>query len=234
MRALGGRLGKLTIVVLGLALALAPAAAAKPHALRFKITAVKGQQVTDWHDSVSLGECGSIMRTGSQTIAFQSSKAAGLKLLPLPRFTKSGKRRGFTYVGFGFPLTKWTYTRSFQQSPAPPGCPPEHGGAAPPPPDCGTQGPFTLPVTVGWRDGKLELEGRTNPQGPQAPRYRNCPYEASHSTELLRALGRLSQRRLTRSRTLKVTVKAKETLSIDNGGSQTSSLQATVALKRTR
>jgi hypothetical protein len=217
---------QLLILALLAVLAVAPPALAKPHALRFKITAVKGQQTVDWHDTLSFGDCGSVSRTGSQTIAFKSSKAAKMKLLPLKR----GKR--LTYVGFGFPRTKWTYTRSFQQSPRPAACPPEPGGLQPPPPDCGTRGPFTLPITVGWRDGRVELDGRTDPEGPQAPRYQNCPYEGSHNTELLFSRGRLSQKRLTHRRTLKVTVKGKETLSIDNGGSQTTSLKATVTLKR--
>jgi hypothetical protein len=218
--------------MLVVALGLAPVAAAKkPHALRFKVTAVSGSQRTDWHDSVSQGECGSITRTGSQTIVFKSSKAAKLKLLPLPRYAKSGKRRGYTYVGFGFPRTKWTYTRSFQQSPRPAGCPAEPSGTQPVP-DCGTQGPFIVPLTVGWRDGKLELDGRTDPQGPLSPQYTGCPYEASHSTELIRAFGRLSQKRLTHRKRMKVTLKAKETLASDNGGSQTTSIKAAVRLKR--
>ena len=223
---MGGRPAKLVLVAIALFLALAPAALAKkPHALRFKVTAVSGKQTTDWHDSVSLGECGSVTRSGSQTIVFKSSKAAKLKLLPL----RKGRR--YTYVGFGFPRTKWTYTRSFQQSAPPPGCSPEPGGSQPVP-DCGTQGPFTVPLTVGWRDGKVELDGRTNPEGSQAPHYTGCRYEASHSTELLQGFGRLSQRRLTHRKSLSVTVKAKETLDIDNGGSQTAVLKATVKLKR--
>jgi hypothetical protein len=230
----GGRLAKSLLVSAGLSLALAPAALGKTHALRFKITAVKGQQTSAWHDSISFGDCGSVTRTGSHTIAFKSAKAAKLKLLPLPLYTKSGKRRGHTYVGFGFPRTKWTHTRSFQQSPRPPGCPPEPGGLQPPPPDCGTQGPFAVPITVGWRDRKVELDGRTDPERPQGPRYENCPYDGSHGVDLLFARGRLSQKRLTHGHTLKVRVKDKETLPIENGGSQTTSLKATVTLKRAR
>ena len=62
------------------ALALAPAAQAKPHYLRFKVMSVTGAQTVTWHDSVDYGGCGTITRSGSQTISFKSTKPARLKL----------------------------------------------------------------------------------------------------------------------------------------------------------
>jgi hypothetical protein len=230
----GGRLTRLLLVALGVALASAPAAQAKSHPLRFKIVSVTGKQTVNWHDSVAYGDCGTITRSGSQTIAFKSTKPRKLKLLPLPRYTKSGKRRGTTYVGSSFTHGKWTFTRSFQQSPPPAGCLVDPAPADQTS-DCGTRGPFKVPIAIGWRDGKVELGGRTDPNGSQAPRFKHCDYDGFHEVDLLDAKGRLSQRKLTHRKTLKVKVseKANEPTG-DAEGSQTTSLKATVTLKRVR
>jgi hypothetical protein len=230
----GGRLAHLTLVATGVALLLAPVAQAKDHSLRFKVTSVKGEQTVNWQDSLAYGDCGKITRSGSETIAFKSTKPARLRLLRLPRYTKSGKRHGFTYVGFHGVRTNWTFTRSFQQSPPPPGCPVDPNPTTQAS-DCGTQGPFKVPISVGWRDGKVELSGRTDPNGSQSPRFKHCDYDGFHAMDLLDATGRLSQRKLTHRRTLKVKVskKAHEPVG-DADGSQTTSLKATVTLKRVR
>jgi hypothetical protein len=232
----GGSSAKLLIVASLVGLAVAPPAQAKKHYLRFKVTSVKGEQTVTWHDSLAYGDCGQVTRSGSQTIAFTSTKPAKLKLLRIPRYTKSGKRRGFTYVGFNFIRSNWIFTRSFQPSPPPPGCPvdPAPAGQAS---DCGTQGPFAVGIDIGWRDGAVNLRGVTDPTSPQSPQYKHCDYDGFHEVDLLDSKGRLSQKRLTRRShrpiRLKVSDKRVEPTG-DAEGSQTTSLKATVTLKRVR
>jgi hypothetical protein len=215
------------------ALALASPASARNKYLRFKLLSVKGEQTVTWTNSRSFG-CGSVARSGSQTIAFESTGAAQLKLLRVPRSTQSGKRHGFTYVGVNFIRANWTWTRSFQQGP-PPACPPGPADTAQAS-DCGTQGPFPVPIDVGWRDGAVNLRG-VAPLGKPRARYQTCEYDGFHEFDLIDSKGRLSQRRLTSRRHRTLTAKVSEKLSEpgeESGGSQTTSLNATVTLKRIR
>jgi hypothetical protein len=215
------------------ALALASPAAARNKYLRFEVLSVKGEQNVTWTNSRSFG-CGSVARSGSQTIAFESTRPARLKLLRVPRFTRSGKRHGFTYVGVNFIRANWTWTRNFQQGP-PPACPPEPAYAAQAS-DCGTQGAFPVPIDVGWRDGAVNLRGVAPSTKPRA-RYQTCEYDGFHEFDLIDSKGRLSQRRLTSRRRHTLTAKVSEKLrepGEESGGSQTTSLNATVKLKRIR
>ena len=191
-----------------LALALAPAAQAKPRYLRFEVS-VQGQQKVTWSATES-GGCGT-SKSGSQTISFESPRPARLSLRRFRRTDpRTGKKRDFTYFGADLVSTDWTFTRTFAQS-APPNCPPPEEPIVAQASDCGTQGPFEVPITVAWRGtakpgnlrgGTVELRGilsRERP-GQRHPSYRACEYEATHSADLLDSIGRLSQRRLTSRR----------------------------------
>jgi hypothetical protein len=207
------------------ALALAPAAQAKPHYLRFKVLSVTGAQTVTWHDSVDYGGCGTITRSGSQTISFKSTKPARLKL----------RRIGATYFGVNFIRANWTFTRSFHQGP-PPTCPAEpalaHAAQAS---DCGTQGPFAVPIDIGWRDGAVTLRGVLDPHSQRSPDYRSCEYDGFHEEDLIDSKGRLSKKRLAGRRTIRVKVAGNLTEPTPMAqGSHTTSLKATVTLKRVR
>jgi hypothetical protein len=226
----GGRLAKLLILGVISALALAPAAQAKKHYLRFKIVSVTGAQTVTWHDTVGFGDCGNITRSGTQTIAFKSTKPAKLKLLRL----KLSKHK-VTYNGVNFIRANWTFTRNYQESP-PPACPPEPALAhLAQSPDCGTQGPFAVPIDIGWRDGKVNLRGVLDPMREQHPVYKTCRYDGFHNEDLVLSDGKLSQKRLTRRShkafKVKVAEKANEPTP-EAEGSSTVSLKATVTLKR--
>jgi hypothetical protein len=223
----GGRLTKPLLVALVGALVLAPSAQAKRHYLRFKVTSVTGAQTVSWHDSIGYGDCGAITRSGIQTIVFKSTRPARLKLLRTGRHNASGEN---------FIRANWTFTRSFQQSP-PPVCPAEPAFARlAQAPDCGTQGPFPVPIDVGWRDGKVSLRGVLDPQSQRHPVYKTCRYDGFHNEDLVDSAGRLSWKRLTgRRKTLKVKVAKKLTEPTPEAdGSSTTSLKATVTLKRVR
>jgi hypothetical protein len=237
------RLASLLAAGFVLALALAPPAQAKPpRLLRFEVS-VRGQQTTTWSDT-QLSGCGTTSRSGSQTISFESRRPARLSLRRFRRTDpRTGRKRDFTYFGTDIVSTDWTFTRTFEQS-APPSCPPEEPVAAQAS-DCGTQGPFEVPVTVGWRGtatpgdrrgGSVELRGilpRDRP-GQRAPVYKTCEYEASHLADLLPTSGRLSQRRLLKRRrgAIRVEVSDREKLPASESGSQTTTLAATVTLRR--
>jgi hypothetical protein len=207
------------LVALVAALAFAPAAQAKPHYLRFKITSVWGHQTVNWHETLGDGGCGGAIWTGSQTISFKSTRPARLRLRKIGRHN---------YYGVNFIRANWTFSRSFQQSSPPPGCPPdpERGGQVS---DCGTQGPFAVPIDVGWRDGAVELRGVLDPGSERSPEYKACNYDGSHEEDLIDSKGRLSVRRLTHRHTLRAKVSRKA-----SDESQTTSLKATVTLKRVR
>ena len=216
--------------LLALALLLVPPAQAKRRYLRLQVLSVKGQQTATWRDTQTSG-CGNISRTGSQTISFESTRPARLRLLRIPRFTRTGKKHGVTYVGENFINTNWTLSRTFQQGP-PPSCPPEPYGAQAN--DCGTRGPFAVPVDIGWRDGAVTLHAATD---RYPPAYKTCEYDGFHVWDLIDSKGRLSQRRLTSRRrpTLRVNVSARlNEPGAESEGSQTTSLTATVTLRRIR
>jgi hypothetical protein len=230
-----------------LALALGSPAQAKPRYLRFDVS-VQGEQTATWSVTDQGAEgCGPTTRSGRQTIAFESIRPARLSLRRFRRTDPStGKKRDFTYFGIDVVRTNWTFTRTFQQS-TPPDCPPPPEIVSTQPNDCGTQGPFEVPITVGWRGtatpgdrrgGTVELRGvldRERP-GQRTPSYRNCEYEGTHSADLIHTTGRLSQRRLTSRRRgpIRVKVAAREELPESESGSQTTTLVATVTLKRVR
>jgi hypothetical protein len=208
-----------------LALSLAPAAQAKQHYLRFKIVSVTGTQTVSWHDSIGYGDCGNITRNGTQTIAFSSTKPAKLRLLRL----RLSKHR-VTYNGVNFIGSNWIFTRSFQES-APPACPVEPAQA----PDCGTQGPFAVPMDIGWRDGKVSLRGVIDPAHQKHPVYKTCRYDGFHNEDLVLSGGRLSQKRLTSRSHRAIHVKVSEKVTEptpEADGSSTTSLKATVTLRR--
>lgn len=229
-----------------LALTLAPPAEAKPRYLRVEVS-VQGQQTATWSITDQVGECGTSTRSGTQTIAFESPRPARLSLRRFPRTDpRSGKRRGVTFFGTDVVSTNWTFTRTFQRSSPPPGCPPpdeeivaaQTGG-------CGTQGPFEVPISVGWRGTALPSDPRTgtvelrgildrNRPGQRTPNYSDCEYDGTHIADLLHSKGRLSQGRLTSGRTIRVKVSAGEKLPESESGSQTTTLTATVTLRRLR
>jgi hypothetical protein len=215
-----------------LALTLAPPAQAKPRFLRFQVS-VKGQQTATW--STTLGEPGcAISRRGSQTISFESPRPGRLSLRRVPRTDpKTGKRRGFTYIGIDAVPANWTFTRAFQES-TPPSCPPPAEIVAVKASDCGTRGPFAVPVSVGWRGGAVEFRGVLGGEGQPSPDYKTCQYEAYHQQDLIDSKGRLSQRKLTRRRQIRVKVSGSEKQPAAEGGSQTTTLVATVTLRRVR
>jgi hypothetical protein len=146
---------------------------------------------------------------------------------------RTGKRRGFTYFGRDVVPTNWTFSRTFQESP-PPSCPPPEEAQAS---DCGTQGPFEVPVSVGWRSGAVEFRGVLNRAFGPSPNYETCEYEAYHALTLIDSKGRLSQRRLTSRgrRTIRVKVSGRmNDPAVEGDGSQTTTLAATVTLRRVR
>jgi hypothetical protein len=197
------------------------------------VLSVKGHQTTTWNETLSSG-CGPVSRSGSQTISFESTEPARLSLLRMPRFNpRPGRKRGVTYIGVNSVRTNWTLTRTFQQSP-PPACPEPAEASALEANDCGTRGPFAVPVDVGWEAGGVRLEARTS----RIPTpYRDCDYEGFHEFDLIYSKGRLSQRRLTsrRRRTISVRVSARRNEpGAESQGSQTTELMATVRLRRVR
>jgi hypothetical protein len=236
-------MARLVVAGLLLALALAPAAQAKPRFLRFEVS-VQGQQTATW-SATRFGECGTTSRGGRQTIAFESPRPARLSLRRFRRTDpRTGRKRDFTYFGTDLVSTNWTFTRTFEQS-APPGCPPPEEPVAAQANDCGTQGPFEVPISVSWRGtakpgdrrgGTVELRGVLSKERPgqRTPSYRTCEYEATHSADLMHSIGRLSQRRLTSRRgAIRVKVAAREKVpGSEEGGSQTTTLGATVTLRR--
>ena len=226
------------LVVAGafVALALAPAAQAKSRFLRFEVVSVKGQQTANWTGTRGSG-CGTIHRSGSQTISFESARPARLRLRGFPRRNpRTGKRRrGFDYFGGVAVPASWTYTRTFQQS-TPPGCPPDEEPVAAQASDCGTKGPHPAFFTVGWRGGFVEFRGGLDNDVPR-PVYKNCEYEGVHENTLIDSKGRLSKRRLTsRSRRpIRVNVSGRmKDPAVEGEGSQTTVLEATVTLRRRR
>jgi hypothetical protein len=243
----GVRLVSLLVAASLLALALAAPAGAKPRYLRFAVS-VQGQQTTTW--SATQGGydgCGPTTKSGSQTISFESPQPDRLSLRRYRRTDPgTGRKRDFTYFGTDSVSTNWTFTRTFQQS-APPGCPPsDQEIVAAQASDCGTQGPFEVPISVGWRGtakpgnlrgGTVELRGVLDKERPgqRTPSYPNCEYEATHAADLMHSVGRLSQRKLTSRRgTMRVKVSAREKLPASEGSSETTTLEATVTLKRLR
>jgi hypothetical protein len=233
------RLASLLVAGSLLALALAAPAQAKSRYLRFEVLSVKGQQTANWTGTRDSGGCGTIHRSGSQTISFESLRPSRLRLRGFPRTNpRTGKRRrGFDYFGWGIVPANWTFTRTFQQS-TPPSCPPSEEPivAQAQANDCGTKGPYATPVTVGWRGGFVEFRGVMDPEKPR-PTYRSCEYEAFHAYELIDSKGRLSQRRLTSRRRQPIRVKVSARLkepAVEGEGSQTTVLEATVTLRRRR
>ena len=229
------RLASLLVAGSLLALALTPPAQGKPRYLRFEVLSVKGEQTATWSGTRGgLHGCGTVVRSGSQTISFESPAPARLSLRRLPRTNpRTGKRRGFTYFGRDSVPTNWTFSRSFQES-TPPSCPPPEEAQAS---DCGTQGPFPAFVSVGWRGGAVEFSGVLNRAFGPSPNYEACEYEAYHALTLIDSKGRLSQRRLTRRgrRTIRVQVSGRmQDPAVEGDGSQTTTLAATVTLRRVR
>jgi hypothetical protein len=233
----GISLTRLTLAALVVALLVVPAADAKGHNLRFKILSVQGQQTVTWNDTQAFGDCGTIARSGSQTISFESTGPTRLSLLRIPRYNKAGKRRGVTYYGINFIHSDWTFSRSFEQSPAP-SCPEEPVFTqAAQASDCGTQGPFAVPIDIGWREGAVQLRAVLDHGAPgqRSPHYRSCEYDGFHEFDLIDSKGRLPQRRLVRRpwRPLRVEVSAHSNEpTAESEGSQTTTLEATVTLKR--
>ena len=230
------RLASLLVAASLLALVLAPPAQAKSRYLRFQVVSVKGQQTANWTGTRGSG-CGTIHRSGSQTISFESARPARLRLRGFPRTNpRTGKRRrGFVYFGGVAVPASWTYTRTFQQS-TPPGCPPDEEPVAAQASDCGTKGPHPAFFTVGWRGGFVEFRGGLDGNVPR-PIYRNCEYEGVHENTLIDSKGRLSKRRLTsRSRRpIRVNVSGRmKDPAVEGEGSQTTVLEATVTLRRLR
>jgi hypothetical protein len=226
-----------SLLVAGSLLALAFAPSAQAKSLRFEVVSIEGQQTANWTGTRGSG-CGTIHRSGSQTISFESARPARLRLRGFPRRNpRTGKRRrGFDYFGGVAVRANWTYTRTFQES-APPSCPPDEEPIAAQASDCGTKGPHPAGISVGWRGGFMEFIGGHLDNDVPRPVYRNCEYEGLHEHTLIDSKGRLPQRRLTsRSRRpirVKVSGRQKDP-AVEGEGSQTTVLEATVTLKRLR
>ena len=209
-----------------LVLALAPPAEAKR--LRLQVVSLTGEQTATWSAKRGNGCGGAIPRSGTQTIAFESTKRAKLSLLRIPRYTRAGKRNGFTYYGTNFVRTNWTLDRTFTQGPSPP-CPVEPAQAS----DCGKRGPFPVPVTIAWRDGAIELRAATS---QIRAGYETCEFDGFHVADLIDSKGKLSQRKLARRRgkfQVNISGRLKEP-GDEGGGSQLTKLSATLTLKRMR
>jgi hypothetical protein len=144
---------------------------------------------------------------------------------------RTGRRLGFTYFGNATAPTSWTFSRGFQEM-TPPSCPPAEAVAT----DCGTQGPFPVPVNIGWRAGFLEFRGLLNRRFHRSPNFESCEYEAYHELSLLDSRGRLAQRRLARGpRTMRVELSRRlNERAAEGDGSQTTTFAATVTLRRLR
>jgi hypothetical protein len=210
-----------TLLLAALA-ALALGAPAQAKRLRVEVLSVKGQQTVSWHDT--RGGCGTISRSGSQTIAFKSVRRARLSLLRIPR------SHGFTYYGTNFVRSQWTLSRTFAQS-APPSCPEPLAAQAG---DCGARGPYAVPVDVTYRDGALELRAVTDRIPPP---YKSCEYDGLHEFDLIDSKGRLRERRLASRRrgTIRVRVTGRLVEPVtESEGSQVTTLEATVRLRRRR
>jgi hypothetical protein len=223
-------------ILLAAAALLLAAPGAEAKKLRFKVVSLKGEQTATWHDSIQ-GGCGTIARNGTQTIAFELLRPGRLSLQRFRRTDpRTGKRRGYSYSGFSFVRANWTFTRSFQQT-VPPECPPPLEAMAAQATDCGTKGPFEVPIDIGWRGGALELRGVLARGYQRAPHYESCEYDGFHELDLIDSKGRLSQRRLTSRRRRTIRVNVSERLkepTAESDGSQTTTLTATVTLKRIR
>jgi hypothetical protein len=222
------RPGTRLIAALAIAVsALVLAAPVEAKKLRFRVISLEGKQTATWNDKISSG-CGEISRNGSQTISFESTRTGKLALQRIPRYTRAGKRNGFTYSGVTFVRSGWTFDRTFSQGPQPQ-CPAEPAQN----PDCGRRGPFPAPVNILWRDGAIELRAVTS---EIRAGYGTCEYNGFHEADLIDSKGRLSQRRLTHRRgrlRVRISGRVKEP-SAESEGSQTTSLTAILTLKRMR
>ena len=208
--------------------ALVLAAPAEAKKLRFSVISLEGKQTATWNDKVGNGCGGEISRNGSQTISFESTRKNKLALERIPRYTRAGKRNGFTYVGGTAVRSNWTLDRTFSQGPQPP-CPAEPAQN----PDCGRRGPFPVPVNILWRDGAIELRAATD---QVRAGYRTCEYNGFHVADLIDSKGRLSQRKLTHRRgrlRVRISGRVKEPAA-ESEGSQTTNLTAILTLKRMR
>ena len=207
--------------------ALVLAAPAEAKKLRFRVISLEGQQTATWNDRLQSG-CGQVSRSGTQTISFESTRKGKLSLQRIPRYTRAGKRNGFTYYGTDFVRSNWTLDRTFSQGPQP-ACPVEAAQN----PDCGRRGPFPVPVNISWRDGAIELRAVTN---EIRAGYGSCEYAGFHEADLIDSKGRLSQRKLTHRRgrlRVKIAGRLNEPAA-ESEGSQTTTLSATLTLKRMR
>ena len=215
------------LVIAGSALTLGFASPAEAKRLRLQVISLKGQQVATWNDKVSNG-CAEVSRSGSQRISFESTKRGKLSLQRIPRYNRAGRRNGFTYYGASFVRSNWTLDRTFSPGPKRP-CLVEPAQA----PDCGRRGPFPVPVDIAWRDGAIELRAATNTIHAG---YGSCQYDGFHEADLIDSKGKLSQRKLTHRRgrfRVKISGRAKEPAA-ESEGSQTTTLSATLTLKRMR
>jgi hypothetical protein len=205
--------------------AAAPADAAKR--LRFRVVSLEGKQTATWRHSLGNG-CGSeTLRSGTQTISFESTAKPKLSLMRIPRYTRSGKRNGFTYYGTNFVRSNWTLDRTFSHGASPP-CPADPAQS----PDCGQRGPFPVPVDIAWRDGAIELRGATS---QIRAGYKTCEYDGFHVADLIDSKGKLSQRKLThRHGAFDVHISGRMKEPGDNNGTQSTKLSATLTLKRMR
>jgi hypothetical protein len=92
--------------------------------------------------------------------------------------------------------------------------------------------------TATWHDSQegCGVIARGTP-GQRSPQYESCEYDGFHELDLIDSDGRLSQRRLTSRRRRTIRVKVSERVkepTAESEGSQTTTLAATVALRRAR
>jgi hypothetical protein len=201
-------------------LVIAVPADAKRKTARFEVVSVKGEQTATWSQTLE-GGCNPT-ESGKQTIAFQSTRRARIKL----RQIGSGRFKGA--IGNAEIPTTWTFTREFNRT-----CPAE------PAFDCGKQGPLSVPMSVVYSSGELSRRRELSVSGVahDGPGYRTCEYSGYHEVDLLDNFGRLSEKTVFKRRRKRIHVKlsAHRTEKLaDTGGAQTTDLHASVTLRRIR
>jgi hypothetical protein len=209
---------------------LLPSAAGAARTARFKVVAVDGEQTATWRQVLRYAEAcqGEVRESGRQTIAFESTSKPTLAV----RQISAG--RGLTST-FGSALVRadWTFTREFTRSSTPNTCTGDPEVATSQAPDCGTQGPFPVSMTLSYKTGELGLDGILTKR--PAPVFRTCEYEGLHELDLTDGFGGLATRKLfnPRRRTIEVHIRERAVEELADGvGSQTTVLDANVTLRR--
>jgi hypothetical protein len=220
------------LLVTGSLIAPTAADAAKRRSARFAVVELKGEQKATWQQVSRYSQAcqGEIHESGAQTIAFVSTGKAKLKI------KRIGHGRFKSSYGTTNVPTGWTFTRTYDRSQTANTCPPSPYAGAAQSYDCGTQGPFPVPMGLSYR-GTVELSAVLNGVNGKGPNYRTCAYEGYHEQDILDAEGKLSSKKVwgRKRKTFHVHLAAHRDESLaDGAGSQSTTLTADVTLKRTR